>query len=77
MLSFKGLALVIVSVQSIKTLIKTEVGTRDWGIAVIVLTMLLWGEKWILRLWEAVESFNLGLMGYASREMEDFELNMI
>ena len=59
MLSFKGLALVIVSVQSIKTLIKTEVGTRDWGIAVIVLTMLFWeksgfgdfGKQWNALIW--------------------------
>jgi len=31
----------MVSVHSSKTLTKTKVGTRDWGIAVIGLTMLL------------------------------------
>ena len=32
-----------------KTLMNTEVGTRDWGIAVISLTMLLFGRMWIWR----------------------------
>jgi hypothetical protein len=41
MLSFIRLDLVMVSVHSSKTLTKTEVGTGDWGIAVIGLTMLL------------------------------------
>ena len=38
----------MVSVHSSKTLTKTEVGTRDWGIAVIGLTMLLFERMWIL-----------------------------
>jgi hypothetical protein len=37
----KRIVLVMVSVYSRKTLIKTEVDTRNWGIAVIGLTMLL------------------------------------
>ena len=42
----------MVSVHSSKTLTKTEVGTRDWGIAVIGLTMLLFeiygpSIKWV------------------------------
>jgi hypothetical protein len=29
---------------------KTEVGTRDWGIVLIALTMLLFGGMWIFKL---------------------------
>ena len=72
MLSFIRLVLVIVSVQSSKTLIKTEVGTRAWTIAVVGLPMLWLGGKWILKFWKALESFNLGLIGYPSRNMEGF-----
>jgi hypothetical protein len=36
--------------------------------------MLSFGRMWILRLWiwKAMESFTWGLMGYPSRNMEDF-----
>jgi hypothetical protein len=43
MLSFIRVALVMVSCHSNGNLIKTEVGTRDWGIVVIGLTMFLFG----------------------------------
>jgi hypothetical protein len=68
------LALVMVSVHSSKTLTKTETGTRDWGIPVIGLTMLLFERIWILGrwIWKAVECFKWGLMGHHSRNMEDF-----
>jgi hypothetical protein len=63
----------MVSVHSSKTLTKTEVGTSDWGIAVIDLTMLLFERMSIfgLWIWNAVECFKLGLMGHPSRNMED------
>ena len=50
MLSFIKLALVMVSGYSNKTLTKIKVGTRDWGVAVIGLTILLFGRMWILGL---------------------------
>ena len=54
------LALVMVSVHSSKALTKTKVGTRDGGIAVIGLTMLLFERMWILGLWiwKAVDALN-------------------
>lgn len=61
----------MVSLHNSKTQTKTELGTRDWGIAVIVLTMLLCGRMWILGLWKAVECLKPGFMGYPSRNMED------
>jgi hypothetical protein len=41
---------------------------------VIGLTKLLFGRMWIwgLWIWNAVECFKWGLMGYSSRNMEDF-----
>jgi hypothetical protein len=42
------------------------------GIAMISLTMLWFGEKWIWGLWKVVECFTWGLMGYPSKSMEDF-----
>jgi hypothetical protein len=67
-------ALVLVSVHSSKTLSKTEVGTRDWGIAVICLTILLFERMWNLGLWiwNTVECFKWDLMGHPSRTMENF-----
>ena len=52
---------------------KIEVGTRDWGIAVIDLTMLLFGGIWIWGLWKAVECFKWSLMDQPSRNMEDID----
>ena len=52
----------------------TKVGTRDLGIAVIGLTMLLFGRMWIwgLWIWKAVGRFKWGLMNYLYRNMEGF-----
>jgi hypothetical protein len=64
----------MVSVHSSKILTNTEVGTRNWGIAVIGLTMLLFKRLWILELWiwKAVECFKWGLMSHPSKNMKDF-----
>ena len=63
--------MVIVSLHNNKTL--TKVGARDWGIAVISLTMLWFGGVQTLGFWirKAVECFKWGLMGHPSRNMED------
>jgi hypothetical protein len=67
----------MVSVHSSKTLTKTEVGTRLWGTAVIGLTMLLFGRKWIwgLWIWKAMDCFKWSLMGHPRRNMKDFVAN--
>jgi hypothetical protein len=46
MLFFKRVTLVMVSLHSNKTLTKTEVCTRDCGIAVICMNILLFGGMW-------------------------------
>jgi hypothetical protein len=61
----------MVSVHSNETLTKTEVGTRGWAIALIGLTLLLFGGMWILELCKAEECFKWGLMSHPSRNMED------
>ena len=73
MLFFIRLALVMVSVHSSKTLTKTS-WYWEWGIAVIGLTILLFGRMWVweLWIWKAIECLKWGLMGYSSRNMEDF-----
>lgn len=62
--------MVIVSLQ---TLTKTEVGTRDWGIAMIGLTMLLFERMWTMGLWirKAVGCFKGCLIGHPSRSVEN------
>jgi len=72
MFSFIRVAVVIVSLHSNRKP-KTKVGTRGWGIAMIDVTMLSFGGVWTLKLWirKVVESFNFGLMGHTSRNMED------
>ena len=59
MLSFIRVALVMVSHHSNKTQTKTEVGTRDCGIALVGLTMILFGGMWVLEVWilKVVEYF--------------------
>jgi hypothetical protein len=52
-----------------KTLMNTEVGTRDYGIAMIGLTMRFFGRVCI---WKAVECFKCGVVGYPNKNMEDF-----
>jgi hypothetical protein len=63
--------MVMVSLHSNRNA-KAEVGTRDWNIAVIGLTMLLLGGMWSLRLWvrKAVECFKWSLVNRPSRDME-------
>lgn len=52
---------------------KTEIGTRDWEIAVIGLTIFLLGGMWALGLWirKTIGHYKGGLMGNTSKSMED------
>ncbi|KAL6043466.1 hypothetical protein STEG23_020950, partial [Scotinomys teguina] len=67
----KRVAMVMVSLHNNRTMTKTEVGTGDWGIAVIGLTVLLFGGIWTLRVWirKAAEFFKWDLMGHTHRSM--------
>jgi hypothetical protein len=64
----------MVSVHNSKILTKTEVGTRDWGIAVIGLIMILFGKKNVdfgtLDL-ESSGCSKWGLVGYPRRNIVD------
>jgi hypothetical protein len=53
-----------------ETLTKAEVGTRDWGITVIGLTILLLLGMWTIGLSKALRWFKWGIMGYIGRSME-------
>ena len=44
---------------------------QEWSIAVMGLTMLLFGRLWIWGLWKAMECFTWDFMGNPSRNMED------
>ena len=66
------MALVMVSLHRNRNP-KTEVGSRDWGIAFIGLIMFLFGGMKILGvwIWKVIEVFKWDLMGHPSRNMED------
>lgn len=51
----------------------TELGTGDWDIAMLGLTMFFFEGMWIWGLWirKAVECFKGELMSYPSRNIED------
>ena len=64
----------MVSLQSNRTLTKTKVGTRDWGIAVTGLAMLFVEEIGkTLGLWtrKTVGCFNEDFGGHISRSIEN------
>ena len=75
MLSCVKVVLVMVSFHSNGNP-KTEVGTRDWGIAVIGLTMVLFGgmQIWGLWIWKAMECFTWDLMGLQVRILKTLVL---
>ena len=51
---------------------KREVGTSNWGFALIGLAMLFFGGKQTLSLWmRKVECFKWGLMDHTNRNMKD------
>ena len=60
MLAIIKVALVMVSFYSNKTQTKTDTGNRDRGIAVIGLTIVLFGVMWIFLdwTWKAENSLN-------------------
>jgi hypothetical protein len=47
----KRVVLILVSVHNNKTQTKAELVSIDWGIALIILMMTLFGRMCILRLW--------------------------
>ena len=73
MLTFIRVAIVIVSLYKNRTLTMTEVGTKDWSIAVIALAMFLVDgmQTFGLEIGNTVECFKWGLMNHTSRSMDD------
>jgi hypothetical protein len=65
--------LVRVCVHSSKTLTKTEVGTRFWGIAVVSLIMLLFGRMriWGVWIWKAMKYFKWGLVSHPNSVVKE------
>ena len=59
--------------HGVSSLFETEVGTREQSVTVTLLTVLLIGRMWTLRLWikKAVGHFkcNLDLFGHTSKNM--------
>ena len=57
---------------AIETLTKAEVGPRDWGTAVIGLTILLFGGVWTLGVWvsKAMQWFK-HYMGHSIKNIKD------
>ena len=54
---FVSVPLLMVSLYKKRTLTKTKIGNREWSVASIGLTMILFGGMWILGLWKAVKCF--------------------